>query len=213
MSITNYTIALQKEGFNNGNDFTGALTTVNAMTACLNIDYGPSAKHKAETHHVATKYLYNPEAVDINGLYKKVTIKDLLEIAGISESKGNLVLGNGGRIKTIRDYNYEGYRYGAWYVQHTYTRNNLSESATYNYYSDPESGDVVDISKIYVQAGDLINIFTALTKTKMEFPITRSLSAAQATTSQTLTATDLRTGKNCMAGSRRQRLAQFQLEA
>ena len=175
MSITNYTIALQKEGLVNGNDFTGALTTVNAMTACLNIDYGPSAKHKAETHHVATKYLYNPEAVDINGLYKKVTIKDLLEIAGISESKGNLVLGNGGRIKTIRDYNYEGPLYGAWYVQHTYTRDNLSESATYNYYSDPESGQVVDISKIYVQAGDLINIFYSLDKDKDGVPYNEEL--------------------------------------
>lgn len=175
MSITNYTIALQKEGFNNGNDFTGALTTVNAMTACLNIDYGPSAKHKAETHHVATKYLYNPEAVDINGLYKKVTIKDLLEIAGISESKGNLTLGNGGRIKSIRDYNYEGYRYGAWYVQHTYTRSNRSTCDTYNYYSDPESGQVVDISKIYVQAGDLINIFYSIDKDKDGVPYNEEL--------------------------------------
>lgn len=175
MSITNYTIALQKEGFNNGNDFTGALTTVNAMTACLNIDYGPSAKHKAETHHVATKYLYTPEAVDINGLYKKVTIKDLLEIAGISESKGNLVLGNGGRIKSIRDYNYEGYRYGAWYVQHTYTKDNLSKSDTYNYYSDPESGQVVDISKIDVQAGDLINIFYSIDKDKDGVPYNEEL--------------------------------------
>ena len=175
MSITNYTIALQKEGLVNGNDFTGALTTVNAMTACLNIDYGPSAKHKAETRHVATKYLYNPEAVDINDLYKKVTIKDLLEIAGISESKGNLVLGNGGRIKRIRDYNYEGYQYGAWYVQHTYTRNNLSKSDTYNYYSDPESGQVVDISKIYVQAGDLINIFYSIDKDKDGVPYNEEL--------------------------------------
>ncbi len=175
MSITNYTIALQKEGLVNGNDFTGALTTVNAMTACLNIDYGPSAKHKAETHHVATKYLYNPEAVDINGLYKKVTIKDLLEIAGISETKGNLTLGNGGRIKSIRDYNYQGYRYGAWYVQHTYTRNNLSTSDTYNYYSEIEQGTEVDISKIYVQAGDLINIFYSLDKDKDGVPYNEEL--------------------------------------
>ncbi|MBQ3837750.1 MAG: InlB B-repeat-containing protein, partial [Treponema sp.] len=175
MSITNYTITLQKEGAVNANDFTGALTTVNAMTACLTIDYGPSAKHKAETHHVATKYLYNPEAVDINGLYKKVTIKDLLEIAGISESKGNLVLGNGGRIKRIRDYNYQGYQYGAWYVQHTYTRNNLSTSDTYNYYSDIEQGTEVDISKIYVQAGDLINIFYSLDKDKDGVPYNEEL--------------------------------------
>ena len=175
MSITNYTIALQKEGLVNGNDFTGALTTVNAMTACLNIDYGPSAKHKAETHHVATKYLYNPEAVDINGLYKKVTIKDILEIAGISESKGNLTLGNGGRIKEIRGYNYQGYRYGAWYVQHTYTRNNLSTYDTYNYYSEVEPGEEVDISKIYVQAGDLINIFYSIDKDKDGVPYNEEL--------------------------------------
>lgn len=175
MSITNYTITLQKEGAVNANDFTGALTTVNAMTACLTIDYGPSAKHKAETHHVATKYLYNPEAVDINGLYKKVTIKDLLEIAGISESKGNLVLGNGGRIKRIRDYNYQGYQYGAWYVQHTYTRGNESWSDIYNYYSEPESGQEVDISKIYVQAGDSINIFYSVDKDKDGVPYNEEL--------------------------------------
>lgn len=175
MSITNYTIALQKEGAVNPNDFTGALTTVNAMTACLNIDYGPSAKHKAETHHVATKYLYNPEAVDINGLYKKVTIKDLLEIAGISESKGNLSLGDDGRIKRIRDYNYQGYQYGAWYVQHTYTRGNESWSDIYNYYSEPEPGKEVDISKIYVQAGDLINIFYSIDKDKDGVPYNEEL--------------------------------------
>ena len=175
MNITNYTIALQKEGAVNPNDFTGALTTVNAMTACLTIDYGPSAKHKAETHHVSTKYKYNPNAVDINGLYEPVTIKDILEIAGISESKGNLVLGDDGRIQRIRDYNYQGYRYGAWYVQHTYTRGNESKSDIYNYYSEPESGQEVDISKIYVQAGDSINIFYSVDKDNDKVPYNEEL--------------------------------------
>ena len=175
MSITNYTIALQKEGAVNPNDFTGALTTVNAMTACLTIDYGPSAKHKAETHHVSTKYKYNPSATGLNDLYEPVTIKDILEIAGISESKGNLVLGDDGRIQRIRDYNYQGYRYGAWYVQRTYTRGNESKSETYNYYSEVEPGEEVDISKIYVQAGDSINIFYSVDKDNDKVPYNEEL--------------------------------------
>jgi len=175
MNITNYTIALQKEGLVNGNDFTGALTTVNAKTACLTIDYGPSAQHKAETHHVSTKYSYNPNASDINGLYKPVTIKDILEIAGFSESKGNLALGNGGRIKRIRDYNYQGYQYGAWYVQHTYTRGDGSKSDMYNYYAEIEDGKEVDISKIYVQAGDSINIFYSIDKDNDGVPYNEEL--------------------------------------
>ena len=157
LAAYNITMIKDKNSALRVNDFTEALTEVNAKTATIYIDWGLNSGRTPKTYNVAVKSLYNTKATGLDDQYKKTSLEYVLKkILKVPESEGNgYTIGQRGLINSFYGIkNNSAPRDGIWLIGHT--RPLSSEEKHVDFYSTPYSDQ--KMSDIILQAGDEISI-------------------------------------------------------
>lgn len=185
INVSGWSIARTEGSFTSVDDFTNAMTRAQAKCARLSIDYGikGSENHKPEVYMVSVKTNYNPNSMSIDDAYQPVSLRQLLETAGIYTAKNpddpeftsktdpQLVLENN-TIKSIRGVQNTGDRTrGEWYVMVQRKKINGYEKYLYNDYENDSDMDktsghwdlhgrkTYDVDNIFIYPQDYVSIF------------------------------------------------------